>query len=118
VNAGSAGKCKESVCPTITLSPATLPSGTVGVTYSQTITASGSASSYTFALSSGILPAGLTLASGGALSGTPTAAGSSTFTVTATDAQGCTGSQSYTLTINKATPAFSNLSSPTITYGT
>ena len=42
----------------------------------------------TFATTTGTLPTGLTLSSAGVLSGTPTAAGSYTFTVTATDSRG------------------------------
>ncbi len=49
------------VCPTITLSPATLPNGAVAVAYSQTISASGGDAPHTFALTSGSLPGGLTL---------------------------------------------------------
>ncbi len=85
--------------PTIALSPATLPAGTVGVPYSQTITASGGTAPYTLAVTSGALPAGLTLSSGGLLSGTPTATGTFTFSVIATDNVGFTGSQSYTIII-------------------
>jgi hypothetical protein len=87
-------------CPTITLNPATLPNGTAGTSYSQSITASPAGGGYTFGVTSGTLPAGLTLASDGTLSGTPTTAGSSTFTVTATGFGSCTGSRSYTLTID------------------
>jgi uncharacterized repeat protein (TIGR02543 family) len=84
---------------TITLSPTSLPDGTVGTTYSQTLAASGGTAPYTFT-ETGNLPAGLTLSSDGALTGTPTTAGASSFTVTATDAESNTGSQAYTLTIN------------------
>jgi hypothetical protein len=83
----------------ITLSPTSLPDGTVGTTYSQTLAASGGTAPYTFT-ETGNLPAGLTLSSDGALTGTPTTAGASSFTVTATDAESNTGSQAYTLTIN------------------
>ena len=76
-------------CPVITLSPPTLPPGTVGVAYTQTITASGGTAPYTFAVISGTLPAGLTLTAGGVLSGTPTTPGSSTVTIRGTDANGC-----------------------------
>jgi uncharacterized delta-60 repeat protein len=86
-------------CPTITLSPATLPSGTVGTAYTQTFTASGGATAFT--VSSGTLPAGLTLSAAGMLSGTPTTAGSSSVVITAT-AGTCTGTRSYTLLINPA----------------
>jgi hypothetical protein len=48
-------------------------------------------------VTSGSLPTGLSLSSGGVLSGTPTVAGYKTFTITATDSLSATGSQSYTL---------------------
>ena len=86
-------------CPTITVNPSTLPNGNVGVAYSQTLTASGGSSPYTFAKISGNLPTGLTLSSGGVLSGTPTAAGSFTFTIDAKDSHGCDGTRQYTVTI-------------------
>ncbi|MGH9842046.1 MAG: putative Ig domain-containing protein, partial [Blastocatellia bacterium] len=86
-------------CPAIALSPATLPGGTVGAAYSQTITASGGAAPYSFSLSAGSLPGGLTLSSGGVLSGTPTQTGSFNITVKVTGADGCAGTQSYSLMI-------------------
>ena len=70
------------------LSPSTLANGTYNTSYSQTITATGGNGSYTFSKTSGTLPSGLTLSSGGVLSGTPTAAGSYTFTVGVTDTAG------------------------------
>ena len=55
---------------------------------------------YTFAVSSGALPTGLVLNSiSGAITGTPTTAGTFRFTITATDAAGCQGSRLYTVTI-------------------
>ena len=86
---------------TITISPTTLPDGQAGTTYSQTLAASGGTAPYTFT-ETGNLPAGLTLSSDGALTGTPTTAGASSFTVTATDAESNTGSQAYTLTVDSA----------------
>lgn len=91
-------------CPTITLSPnganpTVLTGGTAGVAYSQTIIASGGLGPYTYATTSGALPTGLGLSSAGVLSGMPTAAGTFAFTVTATDTDGCTGTQSYSLTM-------------------
>ena len=64
----------------------TLPGGTVGTAYSQPLTATGHAP-ITWSLASGSLPAGLTL-SGDTISGTPTAAGTFTFTVKASNAAG------------------------------
>ncbi|MCI1186954.1 putative Ig domain-containing protein [Hymenobacter sp. DH14] len=84
--------------PTITLAPTTLPNGTQGVAYSQALTASGGTGAYTYAITAGALPSGLTL-TGGTISGTPTVNGTFNFTVTATDAFGSTGSQAYTLVI-------------------
>jgi len=86
----------------VTVSPASLPGGTVGVAYSQALSASGGTAPYSFAVTAGALPAGLSIA-GGTISGTPTAGGTFNFTVTATDSAGApgpfSGSQAYTLTI-------------------
>lgn len=88
------------VCPVVTVNPATLPNGVLGSLYSQTVTATGGNAPYTFTLSSGALPTGLTLNSmTGQISGTPSAAGTFTFTVTATDVNGCPGSRAYTIVI-------------------
>ncbi|PXV59883.1 Putative Ig domain-containing protein [Dyella jiangningensis] len=103
--------------PTIVLSPASLPVSTVATAYSQAITASGGTAPYTFAVTSGSLPAGLTLSGAGMLSGTPTAGGSFSFTVTATDANTNAGSQSYSLTVNAATVTVNPGSLPSATDG-
>jgi hypothetical protein len=94
--------------PTIVIGPATLTAATVGASYSQTLTGSGGTSPYhNFAVSTGAPPAGLKLSAAGVLSGTPTAAGSFTFTVTAKDSSTgtgpFTGSQSVTLTVGGPT---------------
>ncbi|MCX6847408.1 MAG: putative Ig domain-containing protein [Verrucomicrobia bacterium] len=86
------------ICPVITLTPATLPTPTVGTAYSQTLAGSGGAAAYTFSLASGTLPTWATLSPSGVLSGTPTTTTAATFTVRATDANGCTGTLSYTVT--------------------
>src|SRR5262249_35539894 len=83
---------------TLTISPASLSSATVGTNYSQTITASGGNGNYTFSLVSGSLPPGLTLTSGGVLSGPSTAGGTFSFTIVATDTSTpvASGSRAYT----------------------
>ncbi|HVT02840.1 MAG TPA: ice-binding family protein [Thermoanaerobaculia bacterium] len=93
--------CGAMVCPTITVNPATLPNGSVGTPYNQTVSGSGSlAVPYTFSVSSGALPGGLILNSAtGAITGTPTAAGTFVFSITATDQNGCSGSRQYTISI-------------------
>ena len=94
-------------CPVITIAPATLPPGTSGVPYSQTLTGTGGTAPYTFATVSGSLPPGLVLSATGTLSGTPTAVGSFTFTIQATDAAGCEAARTYTFIsgANAAIPA-------------
>lgn len=79
---------------------AALQGGTVGTAYSETITAQGGTSPYTFAVISGSLLGGLSLnPSTGVISGTPLAATTSSFTIGVTDANGNSGSQGFTITI-------------------
>ena len=99
---------QPSLVITLTVFPSALAAGTVGTVYLQTaIAAAGGNAPYNYAVSSGILPTGLTLSVGGVLAGTPTTAGLFTFTVTATDSSTGTGprtgSQSYTVAINLPT---------------
>src|SRR5258705_13577520 len=61
------------------------PTGTVGVAYSGKVTAKDGNPPYTFSIDSGALPGGLSIGSSGTISGTPTLAGSFTFSVKATD---------------------------------
>jgi uncharacterized repeat protein (TIGR01451 family) len=103
-------------CPTIILSPTSIPGGTEFVSYNpQTLTASGGTAPYTFSQTAGSLPAGMTLSTSGVITGTPTSV-SSTFTVTATDAHKCTGSQTYTLSLIDPYPPVS-LSPATLPSG-
>ena len=84
--------------PTITTD--SLPNGTEGTSYSQTLTATGTAP-ITWSVTSGSLPTGLTLnESTGLISGTPTSQGTSNFTVTATNDYG-SDSKEFTLTIGQ-----------------
>ena len=95
--------------PTFTFSPAAgaLPSGIAGTAYSQTIAASDGTSPYAYTVSAGSLPAGLTLSSStGVISGTAAAGGTSSFTITATDDNGATGSATYTVTMTAPATTF------------
>jgi hypothetical protein len=85
-------------CPTITLAPVSLAAASVGTPYSQFVSASGGGTPYGYAVTLGSLPGGLGLNGvTGEISGTPSASGTFSFTITATDAAGCTGSRAYTL---------------------
>ena len=80
------------------VNPTTLPNGTVGTPYSVTFSSPGGTAPFTFAVTAGTLPPGLTLTpSTGVLTGIPTFAGPFTFTITATDADNNTGTQTYTV---------------------
>jgi hypothetical protein len=96
-SAGSVGKTTSG--PYFT-TVSQLPDGTVSLAYSQNITTLRGTNPVTFSLVSGTLPAGLALTSGGLLSGTPTAAGDSSFTIRATDNAGLFADQTFTLHIS------------------
>jgi hypothetical protein len=104
--------------PSVTPAPTTLPTPAIGAAYSQTITASGGTAAYSYAISAGALPPDLSLSTGGALTGTPTSVGTFSFTVTATDANGFTGSQAYSFTIAAPTIALAPAALPGAVLGT
>lgn len=84
-------------CPSIFVTPTTIASGVTSSVYSQQMSATGGTAPYTF--TSSTLPAGLSISSGGLISGTPTTAGSTAITVSVTDANSCPGSVLTTLVI-------------------
>src|SRR5713101_3823807 len=87
----------------LAIATTSVPSGTVGQAYSTQLNATGGTSPYTWSVSLGSLPAGLTLSAAGVISGTPTTAGSSTFTATVSDVSAQTSSTSFTLTVASLT---------------
>ena len=89
---------------TVTITTDTLPDGKVGEAYSQTLSADGT-TPITWSVENGDRPTGLSLNKDtGEISGTPTAAGSSTFTVKATNSAG-SDTKELSITITKAAPA-------------
>ena len=64
-----------------------LPQGMTGTGYSATLAATGGKTPYTWSVTTGNLPAGLTLSAAGVISGTPSAAGTSNFTVQLADSE-------------------------------
>ncbi|MBC3411723.1 autotransporter domain-containing protein [Pseudomonas sp. SWRI51] len=103
--------------PTLTVAPATLPNPSYASAYSQTLTASGGNGSYTYAVTTGALPTGLTLSTAGVLAGTPSATGTFNITVTVTDGNGATASQAYTLTVAAPAVVVTPFSLPNPIYG-
>ncbi len=88
--------------PTLKITPATLPGGTLGTAYNQTLGATGGITPYAWSISVGALPAGLTLNGGtGAITGTPTGSvtGPINFTVKVTDAEVPAGTATAALSI-------------------
>lgn len=100
---GFTGLCDYTLvfsCPTIVINPATLPGGSVGTAYNQTLSATPAGGQYTFAVTGGALPAGLSLnGATGAITGTPTLAGTYNFVLQATGFGTCTAVLTYSITI-------------------
>jgi hypothetical protein len=87
----------------LSITTTALPAATAGAAYTATLTATGGTPPYTWSIASGTLPAGLTLTPGtGVISGTPSTAGTSSFTVMVT-AGGQNVSQALSITVNPAT---------------
>ena len=90
--------------------PSPLPQASIGAVYSQNLAATGGAPPYTWSIATGALPAGLTLLSAGAITGTPTAGGVSTFTVQVTDSASAIGSKTFSLTVPPPPPSITTSS--------
>jgi len=99
----------------IVLSTSTFSDAKYGVSYTATVTSSNYQGTLSYAVTSGTLPSGITLAtSTGVLSGTPSATGSFSFTITATESESTgdySDSQNFSLTIGHPTVQFSSGSS-------
>ncbi len=101
-NTSEFSQCRvvDAPCPAITINPPTLPNGTIGAAYNQTFIQTGGTGPITFSLT-GTLPSGLTFnAATATLSGTAAQSGTFNFTVKATAANNCMGTQAYVLVIN------------------
>jgi hypothetical protein len=96
-----------------------LPGATVGTSYSQSLSAQGGTAPYTWVQTTTSLPTGLTLSASGVISGTPTTAQSSTFSVTVTDAKGATDSETFSLTVSTgSTGSTLQITTTTLSNGT
>src|SRR5260370_16833064 len=95
----------------VAITTTTLPAGTVGTAYSANLAATGGVSPYTWSASG--LPSGLSISTSGAISGTPTTAGSTNASISVLDSTNAKASQSYSLTI--ASPPAPPPPPPTLT---
>jgi hypothetical protein len=97
--------------PAVSITTGSLPSGQVSVAYNSTLQATGGTAPYAWSIPSTCvapscgLPAGLALSAGGTISGTPTAEGIYSLTVTVTDSSATpqTASNAYAVTIAPST---------------
>jgi hypothetical protein len=85
---------------TVTVTNPGTQTSTVGTAVSKQISATDSASGQTLTFSATGLPAGLSISSSGLVSGTPTAAGTSTVVVTAKDTTNASGSATFSWVVN------------------
>jgi hypothetical protein len=93
------------VNPPLSITTTSLTAGAIGVPYSASLAASGGVPPYTWSITSGTLPAGLSLSSSGLISGTPTNQETQSFTVQVSDSQTtpATATANLSLTINGPT---------------
>jgi Bacterial Ig-like domain (group 3) len=103
--------------PALAITTISLPDGTAGTAYTDTLAAVNGTSPYSWSLASGSsLPSGLTLSPGGVISGTPQAGGTFSFTVQVTDSTSPTpqtATEALSLTVGPATPQLVLSASPT-----
>jgi len=85
--------------PVTIITPSPLDDGTINSVYSVTLAATDGTTPYTWAVSIGALPTGLSLSSAGVISGTPTVEEAQTFTIEVTDNASVTATKEFTLTI-------------------
>ncbi|MRR37547.1 c-type cytochrome, partial [bacterium] len=88
----------------LSISTSSLPGGTAGTAYSQTLAASGGTAPYRWSYS-GSLPPGISVTSAGSVTGTPTTAGAYSFTVLVSDARSATATKALSVTIAAAPSA-------------
>ena len=108
------------VAPPLSMATSILPDGTVGQAYSQTLQAAGGIPPYTWSLGGSTLPAGLSLSSSGAITGTPTASGNVSLNPQVTDSgnPALAWAGTVSLSINTGPPSVTTTSLPNATVDT
>jgi hypothetical protein len=100
--------------PVLQILTTTLPSGIVASPYNATLTATGGNGTYTWAISSGSLPSGLSLSTAGVISGTPMIGGTFLFVVQVSDTETPPQNSTQPFSITVSTPPNTN---PTVVTG-
>ena len=104
----------------VAITTASLPGGRERTPYSATLAASGGSGAFRWSVTGGTLPPGVLLnAATGVVSGTPTNAGTTAFTITATDAGDAlnVAARAYTVTMSAAVKIYSQRSLPMAAKG-
>ncbi len=101
----------------LAITQASVPSGTTGQAYAQSLSGTGGQGSYTFVVVAGALPAGVSLTSAGLLSGTPTAAGTFNFTLALSDGIMPVTTRAFSLVIAPPSVSVTPASFPGATIG-
>jgi hypothetical protein len=114
---GGDGSAPSTPRPPLDIVTATIAGGTVGIAYSAALAASGGTGADTWSIQSGSLPAGLSLASGGTIAGTPTAPGTAALVIAVRDSgsPAQTTTKSFSLVI---APATLTIETPTLAAAT
>ncbi len=92
-----------SSCPDIMLSSDDVPKAQIETYYETAIIATGNTAPFTYSLSGGVLPKGVSMDESGKITGIPTESGLFIFIVTATDQYGCTGTKEFGLNVECGT---------------
>jgi hypothetical protein len=103
----------------LSVTTTSLSQGQTAVAYSATLSATGGTSPYNWSVKSGTLPAGLSLSAAGAISGTPTAAGASSFVAQVTDSKSASASSgNLSIAVTGGMLQITTTTAPTGTVGT
>jgi hypothetical protein len=100
----------------LSITTTSLPSGNVNTAYSTTVSATGGVAPYSWSVSSGALPTGISLASTGVVSGTSSVSGTFNVTLGVRDSQGTSTTANFSITITAA-PAL-QITTTTLPNGT
>jgi hypothetical protein len=114
------GSTQVTVASPLIIGTSILPNGTAGVAYSQTLQGAGGIPPYTWSIGNSSLPAGLSLGSSGAITGTPTTSGNVTFNPQITDSgkPALVTVGAVNISINNGPPSVTSTSLPNATVDT